>query len=772
MGFFGDVRKFFAKIGPAIQGNNYGTGTRVGGKTVKKTGSTRTRGGSTPKRGGSGGGSRPPSVVGVPHRHGGGGSSGGGGGGRVQGPTRADLEERRRNEEALRRLKESIQRARDKKEASRQEKIASGRVTGQLNKKNNKDINILQSGKIQVGKNKFTGGAVVPGSGGKTANEINRLALKKAQIQFPGVRRGGFFGTFQAQTQKQEEVIIKDKNQTGIKDPFLSTVSAVKRPTSFIGGLGFDTSQRISLLQTKGARGEITSLERAELLGTSFVFDVGMVPLGLFKFGKSLVTQPITTVKNIPGGFVQQAKELGVGLRSNTPEVAVAEIGTEIFVYKGLGKISKLFLKGSDIIRTARLKELPTEEIVAKEFFEGQTFPTIKKGQTAGQLLQEFKPTLLGETKAGGFTATTKPFKSSTKAKEGFAEFPGLYQAPKVSPRFLRISGESEKKLFSFKIFDTFRPSVVRTTPTGFELIPGVSKAQKGLASIGKAKKFFMEQPEKGKSFIPFIKTEKEAVIPAGTNLEKIDTRFFFKFEGRRVPIQEFKTIGEVGKEIKIKEPKVFLTEDISRVSSGGRIRSAGTINPLTSSSFVSPIFKSSIRKIPSTSSSRIISSGRKISSSLESPLTDVSKINLISNNFPTFGGSPGDIPSRGRLLPPGEPGILPPINPANPPINPPSEKPKRRRRKGTAERKKKKIKKKTSKKRKTPIRPSFSAIVGDFEGKLPKIKFIGKTEIGILPTEIRRIPKRKKIKRAKQIISITKNKKRKGIFNLPFVDF
>ena len=53
---------------------------------------------------------------------------------------------------------------------------------------------------------------------------------------------------------------------------------------------------------------------------------------------------------------------------------------------------------------------------------------------------------------------------------------------------------------------------------------------------------------EKGVAYVPFIKTEKEAIIPTGTPLTRTGKRFFFKFEGRTIPIFEYTAgTGSVG---------------------------------------------------------------------------------------------------------------------------------------------------------------------------------------------------------------------------------
>lgn len=199
----------------------------------------------------------------------------------------------------------------------------------------------------------------------------------------------------------------------------------------------------------------------------------------------------------------------------------------------------------SDIIRTIGLKELPAENIIAKEFFEGQKYPTITPGETAGELLAEFKPILPEETKPAGFTASPREYAPITTAGKGTSELPGVYQAPQLSPNFLKVTQEEFNDLITPYSFPTFKPTIQRITPESFELPPGVtaiSEVNKGLTD--QIAKFLKENAELGKSYIPFIKTEKEAVIPQGTLLYETNRRFYIEFENRLIPIQELQAVN------------------------------------------------------------------------------------------------------------------------------------------------------------------------------------------------------------------------------------
>lgn len=275
-----------------------------------------------------------------------------------------------------------------------------------------------------------------------------------------------------------------------------------------------------------------------------FVGEFGGVYTGTYFLAKTLVTKPI----EIPKGIYSTAKK---GFTTGFPEVTeIIETqparawgwlaGQYTFVKAPTG-----IVKTIDITRTIGKAKLPTKEIIAPEYFEGQPYPLIKKGETAGQLLKEFKPLLPKETKPAGFTASPNPlFKKEVKA--GYSEFVGLYQSPKVSPKFLRVSGE--RKLIGLRVFPTMFPTIFRITPKKFLLAPLVKTTQKGFTSYKSLQSFFKKEAELGYSYIPFAKPEKESILTAGTRLIPKPTRFYIEFEKRRIPIKEYDVFNEKGK--------------------------------------------------------------------------------------------------------------------------------------------------------------------------------------------------------------------------------
>jgi hypothetical protein len=310
------------------------------------------------------------------------------------------------------------------------------------------------------------------------------------------------------------------------------------------------------------------------------------------------------------------AKVVGVGLAGISTKKSISSPTPENIAETALlvtPALPTALRKTSDFARTARLKEIPKEQVIAPEFFKGQEFPLIRKGQTAGELKAEFKPLLPGETKAAGFTASPGTFKKQTETLPGSSEVAGLFQAPRISPHFLRVT-EAEKPKLNLNIFGTLKPTVARVTPKEVRLVPGLKagETKPSFRDPKKLKQFFQSEAERGVSFVPFIKREKEAVIPVGSKLVQTQKRFFFKFQGRRIPIQEFETRGGI---VPKKSP-LKKTITVSKKSSLTRLPTRPSSIPR---SFSATGLRSSGRRSSQSRSNKSFSSASKSSSSFRS---------------------------------------------------------------------------------------------------------------------------------------------------------
>jgi hypothetical protein len=250
----------------------------------------------------------------------------------------------------------------------------------------------------------------------------------------------------------------------------------------------------------------------------------------------------------------------------------------------GAGDIlgSKIAGKSIGFFRTRGMSELSAENVVAPEFFKGQTFPGIKRGQTAGQLRKEFLGNILpSETtkEFRGFSARIQPFGKVTeggtlrKVRSGY-ELEGPFFSPKISPQFLRASSERQR-FFGFDEFGAI-PTVERVKFKDITLAPGVSSTQRNLRTpftLEESKFITARQRETGTAILPFIKSEKEVVGPIGTQTKITGKTFFFRdpiskervpiIERELIPTKEFEGLGGKGK--KGTKPLTELTSSFSK---------------------------------------------------------------------------------------------------------------------------------------------------------------------------------------------------------------
>lgn len=428
--------------------------------------------------------------------------------------------------------------------------------------------------------------------------------------------------------------------------------------------LRYDTRLRRKLNILRGTKEEQLGVQAlqfgagviASTIGTvRFVQQSPQLAKQSLSYSKELITGQRNILKDTKSlGSAIQSTAINIKVTAQTkPFYAIGFTTSEIAQAFALPAAAKGAVKVTDITRTIKLRKAIDTDIIAPEYFKGQTFPAIKKGQTAGELLAEFKkppviftsqvtklkgytgkgqiikapeikklPFQVPTLKGAGFTTAPKPLTSLT-IKAGYSELPGLYTAPRVSPHFLRVKGE-KKRLIGLSPFPTLRPTAFFTV-VPVKLLPKVKATQRQLTPLKEAQRIFEKQP-KGKAIVPFVKTEKEAIIPVGTELIKTGKRFFFEFEGRRIPIQEL-TVKQIQIKGIIKATKVkpISFEKIARISSRRKIREPPLTSPLISSS---KIFSkiTSFKPLPSSSIAKQVSSSRitPLSSKITSPISSI----------------------------------------------------------------------------------------------------------------------------------------------------
>ena len=322
------------------------------------------------------------------------------------------------------------------------------------------------------------------------------------------------------------------------------------------------------------------------------------IPKFIIKSGPTFISHPIESGKKIYNfgntminNYIKKLRLDPIG----QPFKTVGSLASDILITRGTGVI---LTKGTDILRTIGLKELKAETIIAPEYYKGQNYPKIKPGQTAQELLDEFRPQLMGEIIPAGFNASPRPFKSVTIAMKGSSELPGLYIAPKLSPNFLEISG-GKYKIFSLQLPKLIsRPTIIRLTPNKFKLTDLVRRDTNkitGFKGSMRYKQFdSLLKSEYGEAIVPFLKTEKEAVIKIGTPIVRTAKRYFIKFEGRRVPIYEYAIDkAKVSNKVKYK-PSHYDSIDNSLINPA--TSSLGLINNKNSLSYKSSSVSSSYK--------------------------------------------------------------------------------------------------------------------------------------------------------------------------------
>jgi len=233
--------------------------------------------------------------------------------------------------------------------------------------------------------------------------------------------------------------------------------------------------------------------------------------------------------------------------------------------YAGL----KVGEKISDISRIRGMKEIYTEEVVSKPVLRGEeTFPGATRRLPSQKLVryfqeEKFTPPQLRKEGVKVWHATAKEFPKETEVPYAQELRPsdiyGLYVSPEVSPHFMRAGGE-------YKGFGLDLPSISKPTALSIET-KGVTRLPKrARTSIEKARDFMLEEAEAGRGYVTAAyelgKPEYEAVLPPGTPLERLGADYFFRYQGRKVPIMEYRA-GDITK-IDVTKPR-----EIAKIGSG-----------------------------------------------------------------------------------------------------------------------------------------------------------------------------------------------------------
>jgi len=373
--------------------------------------------------------------------------------------------------------------------------------------------------------------------------------------------------------QKVTEAIRSNQLTAGIQNYYLGGYKGLKEaPVSFAAGQG--------VLLAGGAVGG------AVLKGAGIAGRVGLTKIGLSKLAGAV--EPTINV-GLGAATVYEASKLktveeGAGFVS---DIALMGVG-----YKTGTKAS---LKTYDVIRTKGLKEVPIKSLVKEPVLSGKEEFPMTKTPDAAAVLNSFRDPTTGAKI--GYHATISEL-GSTPSVHGainpkhLSDVPGLYISPVqegASPNFLRMGGESlnplsaiskglhltiegvktenkkeiKQGLSSIKegilgTSDPLTPNVLKISLNEVTRLPenirygewiDTPKGPK-FRPIGAQNYLLSPEAPKGTSFLtPLLESktksgipaEAEAVIVPETILSKTGESSYFKWEGRRVKLQEYK---------------------------------------------------------------------------------------------------------------------------------------------------------------------------------------------------------------------------------------
>ena len=371
----------------------------------------------------------------------------------------------------------------------------------------------------------------------------------------------------------------------------------------FISGVGVGTAQDVI----------DKPLKNIVLFGVGYGIGAGVEGASLGASAIGVKTAKVTsTAINVAGISLGGMFAYDVGKRiveaptSLEKGEAFGVAGKDIFLL-GLGASSGKAgaTKVYDILRTRKavevdplnlgLKSIPEVLSGKDKFVESKHFGYAGKTGIDKQLF-DIK---IFEKAGRSYHATpTKFWKTQFATTRGTSEFPGLYTAPSPSFYFLK-AGETPTKLLGLYEGGS-RPALARIYGEGFSL----------------------KQNVVGKGFVTGVKPEIEAVFPVGSEFVKIGTETYFKFGGRRIPIDTFEYVkgGMEGEKISVADisgkyssylgEKSAVTPD-AFLSSGSSVTKNSYTSPTYSSyspsvikpSYVSP--SSDISYKPSSSAKR-----------------------------------------------------------------------------------------------------------------------------------------------------------------------
>ncbi len=456
--------------------------------------------------------------------------------------------------------------------------------------------------------------AQLTGEQAKEIREVTKETETPAEASGRFRERLGITGLTEAQAKgvlarrSQEQEIIRrpEEVERRIEMP-ISEVQPAQRPSRF---------EEFRLTQeTRGLRGERISVsDRISLSIASVIGRLSKIPGETVGFGRSLIKEPITTVKAIPGGIKTTGTEFFRELETPTPEIALGKLGAEVLFLKGTGKAISATGKAVTITRTRlspKFKPLIEEGGIKK--IRGVIEKDI---ELAGPVKQIQEP-LTKQVKLAGQDVTAisaqTDFLTPILKRQRVLDRP-LFFDPRGRLRVSRIDAGGKKQASILDILSddvTFRKgrkqalvvekAQVEAFPKSLKDIEKSLKSSRGLTPTQQRRLLRFQETPSGKfKPIGFLSKEPEITLSPGERVKRGKVLGVTLIESERVEFirPEIVKRKKVKGITKAKRPGIISDIDLKRIStSSEKALSKTFVSPTRlSSSFLSGISRVSKR--------------------------------------------------------------------------------------------------------------------------------------------------------------------------------
>lgn len=341
--------------------------------------------------------------------------------------------------------------------------------------------------------------------------------------------------------------------------------------------VGFDIQKRASVgFEKLGIIGSSGYLSKVHPLGSSFWTGVLEFPGSLITVGTAVPYASEVTYKKVsedPFGFPGWAGSMmlsgGYVQYESAREDPFRFIGNLIGASLIFGAVKSGATKTYGVTRSLGKTYIPIKEIgyepkvgyplsgritaqsLSKSFYEGTLYP-----EPSSMSISSRVPYVPKSTKLPGYTTNTpsmytaweKTPRAGFISKQfelgrGSSEIPGAYGSPVAETYFAKVGGQMPR-VFGLEFGFVKKPAILYTELTGVEAAPRGS-----YTSMGE----YAKTLEPGRAIFPLTKMEYEAVLPEGSVLKPVRSRYYTRVGGigksnlfgTRIPIFETKVVGK-----------------------------------------------------------------------------------------------------------------------------------------------------------------------------------------------------------------------------------